>query len=219
MYKSWLISFVVILFSIFTVQATNPNNQFEPQPDFDYNQQTAIFNGTTTPVPSFLALNTPLPSQVLGDTTSEKTIYVDLTSQKLYAYEGDLLIYEFLVSTGKWGKTPTGTFQIANKFRFVKMSGGSHALHTYYYLPNVPFTMFFGNKDIPASRGFSIHGAYWHDNFGHPMSHGCVNMKISEAEIIYNWATPVLPEGKKSTVSTPENPGTTVIIYGVAPQS
>jgi lipoprotein-anchoring transpeptidase ErfK/SrfK len=218
MNKSWIISLIVIIFSILAVRAINPTNRFEVQSDFDQTEQTAFFNGSTTNIPNLLA-NAPLPTKVLGDTTTEKTIYVDLTNQKLYAYEGDRMVYEFLVSTGKWGRTPTGTFQIANKFRYIKMSGGSRALGTYYYLPNVPFTMFYGNKEIPASRGFSIHGAYWHDNFGQPMSHGCVNMKISEAEVIYNWANPVLPEGKNSIVSTPENPGTTIIVYGVAPKS
>jgi lipoprotein-anchoring transpeptidase ErfK/SrfK len=52
----------------------------------------------------------------------------DQTNQRIYAYENGELIYTFLVSTGKWGRTPTGTFYIANKFRFVKMSGGSAAI-------------------------------------------------------------------------------------------
>ncbi len=218
MKKFWLISLVIIIFSIFAIHATDQTNHFEIQSTFDPSQANAVFDENPVTIPTSLA-SSPLPVRVLGDTTSAKTIYVDLANQKLYAYEGDHLVYDFFVSTGKWGKTPTGTFQIANKFRFVKMSGGSHALHTYYYLPNVPFTMFFGNNQIPASKGFSIHGTYWHNNFGHPMSHGCINMKTSEAELIYNWANPVLPEGKNSTVSTPENPGTTVIIYGVTPKS
>ena len=137
----------------------------------------------------------------------------------LYAYEGDKLVYSFLVSTGKWAKTPTGVFTIANKFRYTKMSGGSVALHTYYYLPNVPYVMFFGNDQIPASQGFSLHGTYWHNNFGHPMSHGCVNMKTSEAAIIYDWSGPKIPDGKNSVISTPDNPGTQIIIYGTAPSS
>ena len=70
------------------------------------------------------------------------------------------------------------------------MSGGSVALRTYYYLPNVPYVMFFENDQVAGSRGFSIHGTYWHNNFGHPMSHGCVNMKTSEAKLIYHWTNP-----------------------------
>jgi lipoprotein-anchoring transpeptidase ErfK/SrfK len=155
---------------------------------------------------------------VLGDTTELKRIEVDLATQRLYAYEGDRLIYSFLISSGKYGRTPTGTFRIWGKFRYTKMEGGSKALNTYYYLPNVPYVMFFSNDEIAASRGFSIHGTYWHENFGQPMSHGCINMKTEEAGLIYNWALPDLGE-KKSGRSTKDNPGTEVIIYGVAPKS
>jgi len=155
-------------------------------------------------------------SQVLGVSDDSKRIEVDLTNQRLYAYEGDRKVYDFLVSTGKWGRTPKGVFRIANKFRYTKMSGGSQALHTYYYLPNVPFVMFFGNSEVPASRGFSLHGTYWHSNFGHPMSHGCVNMKTEEAEIIYNWSLPTT-DGKRSALASKDNPGTQVTIYGETP--
>lgn len=154
--------------------------------------------------------------QVLGVTDEVKRIEVDLTNQHLYAFEGGRKVYDFLVSTGKWGRTPTGTFTIANKFRYTKMSGGNPALNTYYYLPNVPYVMFFGNNQIPASRGFSLHGTYWHSNFGHPMSHGCVNMKTEEAGIIYNWSQPTA-DGKKAAKATKDNPGTEIVIYGQAP--
>lgn len=154
---------------------------------------------------------------VLGSSTDEKRIEVDLTNQRLYAYEGDQKIYDFLISSGKWGKTPIGTFRIWGKFRYKHMSGGSRELRTYYSLPNVPFTMFFGSKEVPNARGFGIHGTYWHDNFGHPMSHGCINMKTEEAELIYNWSDPVAGD-KNYTKATDENQGTEVVIYGVAPR-
>ncbi len=153
---------------------------------------------------------------VLGSTTGEKRIEVDLTNQRLFAYEGDQKIYEFLISSGKWGKTPTGTFHIWSKFRYKHMSGGNKELRTYYNLPNVPFTMFFANDEVPAARGFGIHGTYWHNNFGHPMSHGCINMKTEEAELIYNWADPATGD-QNYTKATDENPGTEVVIYGEAP--
>ncbi len=218
MRKSVVISLVVIIFSLFSVNATDQTNHYQTQSDYEPSLTTAIVDNNPINTPSFLAGNPTIP-KVLGETTDEKVIYVDLSSQRLYAYEGNKLIYNFLVSTGKWGRTPTGEFRIANKFRYVKMSGGSQALRTYYYLPNVPYTMFFGNSKIPASKGFSLHGTYWHNNFGHPMSHGCVNMKISEAGLIYSWADPKLPEGKTSGVASPDNLGTKVIIYGVTPKS
>ena len=99
------------------------------------------------------------------------------------------------------------------------MSGGSKALHTYYYLPNVPWVMFFANDEIAKMRGFSFHGTYWHDNFGHPMSHGCINMKIADAKTLYDWAMPVVTNPKAwSTLASAENVGTRVVIYGVAPR-
>ncbi len=218
MRKVWIISLSVLAVSIFLIRATDQTNHYEVQTDFDATLSKAIFDNREVGVPAYLA-DLKEPPKVLGDSTGEKVIYVDLATQTLSAYQGKDLIYTFLVSTGKWGKTPTGTFKIANKFRFIKMSGGSSALGTYYYLPNVPYTMFFGNDQISASRGFSIHGTYWHNNFGRPMSHGCVNMKTSEAGIVYHWADPVLPEGKVSGVATKDNPGTTVVIYGTPPKS
>lgn len=159
----------------------------------------------------------PRPPKVLGVNDQKKHIEVDLSAQRLYAYEGDQLVYNFLISSGKWGRTPTGTFHIWGKFRYTKMSGGSRALHTYYYLPNVPFVMFFSNDEIAPGRGFSLHGTYWHDNFGHPMSHGCVNMKTEEAEKIFYWSEPDIGDSKSGRADE-DHPGTEIVIYGVAPQ-
>jgi lipoprotein-anchoring transpeptidase ErfK/SrfK len=182
--------------------------------NYDATQTQGEYYGATVvsaPVPA-----RSQPTAVLGSTTGEKRIEVDLTNQRLSAYEGDQKIYEFLISSGKWGRTPTGTFRIWSKFRYKHMSGGSKELRTYYSLPNVPFTMFFANDEVPAARGFGIHGTYWHDNFGHPMSHGCINMKTEEAELIYNWAGPVTGD-KNYTKASKENLGTEVVIYGTAP--
>jgi lipoprotein-anchoring transpeptidase ErfK/SrfK len=199
-------------------------NQWQPTPDelsaggvYDRTQEKGVFLGQEVishevPEPKELA-------QVLGERDGgNKRIEVDLTNQRVYAYEGDNRVFEFVVSTGKWGATPTGTFTIQYKTRAQKMSGGSRALRTYYYLPNVPYVQFFGNSQIPWSRGFSFHGTYWHSNFGHPMSHGCINMKTEDAEKLYYWTTPSL--GDKRTVKmTSENPGTPVVIYGTTPTS
>lgn len=145
-----------------------------------------------------------------------KHIYIDLSKQELYAYEDNHLIYTFPVSSGKWYPTPTGDFKIWIKVRYTKMSGGSTALHTYYYLPNVPYVMFFSNDKIAQSRGFSLHGTYWHDNFGHPMSHGCVNMRTADAETLYYWTSPKVLAN--TTYASNEDPGTPITIYGEAPK-
>ena len=218
MRKTWVFCFIVIILSAFIVKNTDTTNHFQIQENFDSSETVAYFNSLPLNLPLTLA-TVPQSVKVLGDSNVDKKIYVDLTNQRLYAYEGDKLVYNFLVSTGKWGPTPTGVFSIWGKFRFTKMSGGSTLLHTYYYLPNVPYVMFFSNDQVAASRGFSLHGTYWHDNFGHPMSHGCVNMKTSEAGLIYQWSDPPVPDGKTTSRSTQDSPGTQIIIYGVAPSS
>lgn len=185
---------------------------------FERGENTAVFDNQPVFTPNFIAQE-EFEKDVLGESEAYKRIEIDLTNQRLYAYEGDRQVYNFLVSTGKWGRTPTGVFHIWVKLRYVKMEGGSQALHTYYYLPNVPYTMFFYSNEIPKWRGFGIHGTYWHDNFGHPMSHGCINMKTEEAGLLYQWAQPELPAGKLSVYASDDNPGTEVIIYGTAPNT
>lgn len=157
---------------------------------------TSIYNNQIYPVPT-------IPPAILGDTDdplddSTRRIEVDLTNQHLYAYEDGYLIYDFLISSGTWGRTPQGTFTIWAKVRSQKMSGGSQELGTYYYLPNVPYVLFFYNEKVPKRVGYSIHGTYWHDNFGTPMSHGCINMRTPEVAQIYDWA----------------DVGTQIVIYG-----
>ena len=75
-----------------------------------------------------------------------------------------------------------------------------------YYLPDVPYTMYFYG-------GYAIHGTYWHENFGQPMSHGCVNLRTEEAKQIFEWADPPLPPGQTQVVSTYDNPGTLVFVH------
>ncbi len=181
--------------------------------------QEAVFHEHSIVAPKLATLNQV--AKILGVTTTpnaDKRIEVDLTNQKVYAYEGNIRVYEFIISSGSWGRTPTGEFTIWAKVKSQLMSGGSKEKHTYYYLPNVPWVMFFYNDQIAKMRGFSFHGTYWHENFGTPMSHGCINMRTEEAKILYDWATPVVTNDKAwSTLAKDDNPGTKVIIYGDAP--
>jgi len=166
----------------------------------------AIFDNQYVHIPRQLAQNLSQPSQtvVLGEeASSNKRIEIDLTNQRLYAHEGDRQVMNFLVSTGLWGRTPNGNFNVWTKLRATKMEGGSKALRTYYYLPNVPYVMYFYGGGIAKSRGYGIHGTYWHSNFGHPMSHGCINMKTPEAQQLFNWSYVGIP----------------VVIYGTTPRS
>lgn len=205
-------SFIRIFFT------QNPINPQTLTSFFEKNVKVGIFRNRKVLVPSEEIALMPESSDVLGEAWQEvKRIEIDLSKQELYAYEGDRLVYRFPVSTGKWGRTPTGIFDIWIKLRYTRMTGGNRLWGTYYDLPNVPYTMFFANEQILQDRGFGIHGTYWHNNFGHPMSHGCINLRTEDAQKLYFWADPKLENGLLSIRSTTDNPGTKVVIYGTAP--
>jgi lipoprotein-anchoring transpeptidase ErfK/SrfK len=109
-------------------------------------------------------------------------IDVNLSEQTLYAFEGTKLVNQFLISSGiSSHPTPTGEYHVYNKTRSQTMDGPG------YSLPHVEWISWW-------SGDYSIHGTYWHNNFGHPMSHGCINASNGNAEWIYNWdevGTPV----------------------------
>lgn len=183
--------------------------------EYNSHASNAIFNNQAIDIPQPTSVAATSPT-VLGQTTANKRIDIDLNHQKLYAYENDQLVYEFPVSSGKWARTPTGIFNIWVKLRYSKMEGGSKAINTYYYLPNVPYIMYFSNDQIPRHRGFGLHGTYWHNNFGHPMSHGCINMKTEDAAKLFYWTQPDL-QGQRSIWASADNPGTSIHIFGTAP--
>lgn len=111
---------------------------------------------------------------------SEKHILIILSEQRLYTYEGDQLIGSYLISSGTASyPTVIGVFKIWIKLPSTTMSGGTG--RDAYYLTDVKHTMYFYGD-------YGIHGTYWHNNFGTPMSHGCVNMSDTDAEVVYNWA-------------------------------
>lgn len=181
--------------------------------EFDESAEVAFYNGSKVDYPkTSLALGNYLnfnQVQVLGTTTSsgeEKWIEVSLDEQKLRAWEGNKVTMEFPISSGKWSPTPKGDFRIWYKTRYQRMVGGSQALGTYYNLPNVPHNMFF-------YQGYAIHGAYWHNNFGQPMSHGCVNAPLSNVSQLFDWTGPTIPEGENVIKASDENPGTRVFVH------
>jgi LysM repeat protein len=136
------------------------------------------------PPPSYKTITTeydpnlaPVSPQPTG-----KSVLVILRQQRVYFYENGKLVRTSLSSTGL-PRTPTvvGDFKIYVKYRAQTMYGPG------YYLPSVPYVMYF-------FRDYGLHGTYWHNNFGRPMSHGCVNLPTPVAEWLYNWSevgTPV----------------------------
>jgi lipoprotein-anchoring transpeptidase ErfK/SrfK len=141
--------------------------------------------------PSFLLLNPTashaqdywIAEQVEGFKYSgTRWIQIDLSTQTLTAWEGDVPVYSVLVSTGYSDPTPPGVFEIQSMHYSARMQGEG------YDIPDVPFVMYYYNN-------YGIHGTYWHNNFGTPMSSGCVNLAIDHAEWLFYWAgigTPVV---------------------------
>jgi len=135
---------------------------------------------------------------------SDKWIEVNLFEQTLAAYEGDRMVYATLVSSGlPWWQTEPGLFRVWSKIKQGKMSGRD-GYPDYYYLEDVPWTMYF-------NKAFALHAAYWHDRFGFPHSHGCVNLAPQDAKWLFDWTTPVGTTGW--LLSTAENPGTWVWVH------
>ncbi len=128
------------------------------------------------------ASSAPAKPPVSGSTAG-RWIDVNLSQQRLTAYQGNTAVFSALISGGL-PRTPTvvGRFAVQTKLVSTRMRGPG------YDLPGVPYTMYF-------YKGYAIHGTYWHNNFGHPMSHGCVNMRTDDAAWLFNWAsigTPVV---------------------------
>ena len=147
-----------------------PTASFTPSP-------TATQEATKTPPPRPSKTPTEAAPWVeLPEGVGEDEFWMDvnLTDQTLTAYQGREALRSFLVSTGVWvTPTVTGQYQIYVKYESALMYGPG------YYLPDVPYVMYF-------YKDYGIHGTYWHNNFGTPMSHGCVNLSIEDAGWVFS---------------------------------
>lgn len=125
----------------------------------------------TTPVPE--------PTPPMGQ-FGPKWVDVTLSTQTMIAYEGQTPVFTAKISSGV-ARHPTieGMYRVYAKYTSTRMKGGEGAEH--YDIPNVPYTMYF-------YADYALHGAFWHNNFGHPMSHGCVNLAVDVSKWMYNWA-------------------------------
>ncbi|MGD2079459.1 MAG: LysM peptidoglycan-binding domain-containing protein [Chloroflexota bacterium] len=132
-------------------------------------------NPAPAPAPAPAPVNPPVQS--LG----AKWIDVNLTTQTLTAYEGTTPVFNSLISSGTWAHpTVTGQFSIYVRYQSQDMNG--YRLGYDYYLAGVPYVMYF-------YRDYALHGTYWHNNFGTPMSHGCVNLPTPAAQWLFNWSS------------------------------
>ena len=130
-------------------------------------------------------LFTPPPmatvSGVPADPNGEKWVMINITLQYLWAYQGDQVLWQGYISTGtaKFA-TPPGSYHVLSKLPSQTMEGVLGG--EYYNVPDVPDVMYF------TDLGHALHGTYWHNNFGTPMSHGCVNLPVDVADWMYQWA-------------------------------
>jgi lipoprotein-anchoring transpeptidase ErfK/SrfK len=126
----------------------------------------------------------------------DKRIVVSLADQTLRAYEKDQEVFSTVIASGVPSneptdngiptETPNGHFRVSTKMP-VRHMGDGHLTSdpAAYELPGVPWVSTF------VATGVAFHGTYWHQNFGTPMSHGCINMRVEEARWLYRWTTPV----------------------------
>ncbi len=138
--------------------------------------QLAPPKGTQKTLPT--VTNAPSGRKFIARQNKKKNrwVEVDLSRQKIMLWEGSHLKDAYAVSTGIWGhNTPTGNFYVYLHIRSQTMSGPG------YSLPNVQYVQYFYGD-------YSLHGTWWHNNFGHPMSHGCVNLPTYKAHELWNWS-------------------------------
>ena len=132
-------------------------------------------------------VTTPVgPGPVQG---GDKEVVVSISEQYMWAYENGVVVIESYVSTGTAEtvevETPIGNWSVLTKVPMQTMEGTING--EYYRVEDVPNILYFDNL------GNALHGTYWHNNFGTPMSHGCVNLPLDVAEFVYNWAYVGMP--------------------------
>jgi hypothetical protein len=145
---------------------------------------------------------TPISAEV---PLQHKQISVDLRTQELFCYEFDRLVFRTRISSGIPDSrprengiptiTPSGQFFIEVKMPSRHMGDGRITPDLEAYeLPGVPWVSFF------TATGIAFHGTYWHNDFGRPMSHGCINMDTREALWLYRWTLPVVEPDEKHRI-------------------
>ncbi|HEY4012621.1 MAG TPA: L,D-transpeptidase [Polyangiaceae bacterium] len=150
------------------------------------------------------------PTERLGE--HEKWIDVNLKRQTLVAFEGMTPVFATVFSSGRnEHETVPGVFRIREKHISATMDGDAElATDGPYSIEDVPYIQYFNGS-------YALHGAFWHAEFGHVKSHGCVNLAPWDAKALFGWTEPALPEGWHAVFSTKERPGTRVIVHDRGP--
>ena len=135
---------------------------------------------------------------------TDKEIVVDLAKQELTCFEGDTPVLTTRTATG-YGEhyTPRGEYEVLRKSHSSYMIGGEGADH--YDLPGVSFPTYFTPSAI------AVHGTYWHNDYGRPRSHGCVNVRNDAAQFVFRWTSPAVPYDQ-SSIAVKRGEGTKVVV-------
>src|SRR5262249_24599427 len=147
----------------------------------------------------------PAPEGLGAD---EKWIDVNLKRQTIVAFIGDKAVFATMVSSGRnQHETPPGTFRIREKHVATTMDGDAEqAGDGPDSIQHVRWVEYF-------NAGYALHGAFWHEEFGHVKSHGCVNLAPIDAKALFMWSEPHLPDGWHGVSATKDHPGTRVIVH------
>jgi hypothetical protein len=128
----------------------------------------------------------PISLEVPND---QKRLEVNLKEQTVVAYERNVPVFMTRAATGAIFytgnfSTPQGSFTTHRKrpSRHMMDPAGSS-----YDLPGVPWVCYVNDN------GVAFHGTYWHNDFGAPRSHGCINLSNDAAKWIYRWTSPIVP--------------------------
>jgi lipoprotein-anchoring transpeptidase ErfK/SrfK len=156
----------------------------------------------------------PISPEVPAD---KKRVDVDLRKQMVFAYEGETQVFTARCATGAvftlddgtvddFTTTP-GTYRAYEKRPSRRMSGGEQGSGDYYDLPGVPWVTYFSRSRM------AFHGAFWHNDYGRPRSHGCVNLLPEDANWIYRWSTPFTTEKDAAVFTKSPEEGTIVRVF------
>lgn len=138
------------------------------------------------------------PPKGVGPT--DRWVEVLLGHQTLVAYEGGRPVFATLVSTGRWHhQSPRGLFRVRTKVAMAAMNNRKGAGEL-YRVDDVPWIQYF-------HQGYALHGTYWHNGFGQPKSHGCINLSPKDSRWLFDWAPPRLRTGWMATEATAAQPG------------
>jgi hypothetical protein len=153
---------------------------------------------------SSLRYVSPAALAPISSERTDKQIVVNLAKQEMMCFEGDTPVFSARTATGYAPNyTPRGEYEVLRKSHTSYMIGGAGADH--YDLPGVSFPTYFTRSAI------AVHGTYWHNDYGRPRSHGCVNVLNDAAQFVFRWTSPAVPYDQPQ-IAVKRGEGTKVVV-------